>query len=97
MLEVSYLGKDLYDKVNQLVENAFYKIYRRGPEVYYRVDSISLDFNTCENEVDKPLITVNITCYTKVEGTYSVELDYFLDESDDFNVGSFYTSIVNAD
>lgn len=96
MLEVNYLGKDLYDKVNQLVEKAFYKIYRREPDISYEIDNISLDFATCENETDKPLITVSITCFTRIEGIFTVELDYFLDESDEFNIGSFYTSITNA-
>lgn len=96
MLEVNYLGKDLYDKVNQLVEKAFYRIYRRDPEISYEINNISLDFTTCEDETDKPLIIVSITCFTKAEGVFSVELDYFLDESDDFNVGSFYTSITNV-
>ena len=82
--------KDLYNKLNYLLDAAFYKIYKRDGEQYIIIDQISADYSTCEEEGDLPFIDVDVRYYTSTGGHHTCTLEYSLGESDAFNIGVFY-------
>ena len=49
-----YLGRELYDKIDSIVDKAFHKNYRYADDNWYSVDKIELDYCTCEDEEDLP-------------------------------------------
>ena len=89
---VEYLGRGLYDKINKLVGKAFHKIYTYDDNNWYEVEEIVLDYTTCE-ENDLPFVRVHLRCGTSFDGAFELDLEYSLDENDDFNLGRFYSTL----
>jgi len=84
----NYLGRELYSKVEKLVDRAFHRIY-----LYSEVNSFSiLDIklaDTLTDGDDIPIVNISVGCSTGFDGSFNVELEYNLEESDDYNVGFF--------
>ena len=89
-----YLGRDLYDKLESLVERAFYKIYDHSEANSCSIIDIEIDYSTCETDLDLPFIKLTAG-YSTSDGDFSLTLEYSLEESDDFNVGRFYERFDN--
>ncbi|MBQ6627931.1 MAG: hypothetical protein IJH65_03865 [Methanobrevibacter sp.] len=82
-----YLGRELYDKVDSVVNKAFHKYYTYSEDNWYSVDKIELDYCTCESEEDLPYTEVSVRFGTKCDNNFSITFHYFLEENDDFNMG----------
>ena len=82
-----YPGRDLYTKINKIVGKAFYTDYLYSEENWYSIDTILMNYSVSESEEDLPMITVEITFETTSTSAEIIEVDLFLDRSDDFNSG----------
>ena len=82
-----YPGRELYNKIDKIVSTAFYKDYTHCEENWYSVDSILLNYAANENSDDLPLITVEITFAGYSTTASTIEVDLWLDRSDEFNAG----------
>lgn len=85
---LTYPGKDLYSKVDKIVSKAFYTDYLYCDDNWYSIDSITLDYFSCDDDNEIPIITVEISYNTSYsEEPAQFEVDLFLNRSDDINVG----------
>jgi len=92
---VEYLGRELYDKINKLISKAFYKVYTKSDNNWFDIEAIRIDYSTVESDTDLPFVEVDVRCGTTFDGDYKVTLEFALEETDDFNVGRFYSTFVN--
>jgi len=83
----NYLGRDLYDKLDKIVDKAFHVIYSYTEENQYWIELIEMDYNTIDEDDDTPIITVTVGFSTKMDGEYKFEFNYNIKESDEFNIG----------
>lgn len=85
----NYLGRDLYNKINDIVNKSFHKIYRYSDDNQCYIETINLDYSLVEDGSydDLPLIYVALYCNTIADGEFKVTIDYFLDETDEYNIG----------
>lgn len=86
----NYLGRDLYEKLDKLVKQAFYRIYAHSKDNWYEINYIELDCGSTDSEFDFPFVKVEVSCNTLFDGMFDIELEYHLEESDEFNLGIFY-------
>ena len=84
---LTYPGKDLYRKVDKIVSKAFYTDYLYSEENWYTIDTILMNYSVSEDEDDLPIITVEITFKTASTSSETIEVDLWLDRTDDFNSG----------
>ena len=89
-----YPGYDLHKTIDNLVDKAFHKIYTYNEDNWYYVEEIALDYSTCEEGNDLPFVRVHLRCSTKFDGDFELDLEYSLDESDEFNLGRIYSYLV---
>lgn len=85
----NYLGRELYNKVEKLVDRAFHRIYLYSEVNSFGILEIKLDYTLADEEGDIPIVNVRIGCTTGFDGNFNVDLAYNLEESDDYNVGFF--------
>lgn len=85
----NYLGRELYSKVEKLVDRAFHRIYLYSEVNSFDILDIKLDYAFVDEEDDIPIVNVRVGCSTDFDGDFNVELEYNLEESDDYNVGFF--------
>ena len=83
------LGRELYSKVEKLVDRAFHRIYLYSEVNSFSILDIKLDYTFVDEEGDIPIVNVRVGCSTGFDGDFNVELEYNLEESDDYNVGFF--------
>jgi len=83
---INYPGRDLYSKIEKVVDRAFRDNLIKTDSTYYSINGISIDLSTIENEYDLPFIEVEIDI---VYDNYSQSLttNYWLDKSEDYNEG----------
>lgn len=82
-----YPGKDLYNKVDKIVSKAFYTDYLYCDENWYSIDKISLDYTTCDDKNENPIIYVEISYVAAYSELMHLTFDLLLNRSDDFNAG----------
>ncbi len=92
-----YPGRDLYTKVNKIVEKAFYTDYLYCDENWYTIDTILMNYSVSEDEDDLPIVTVEITFKTASASSETIEVDLWLDRTDDFNSGIVLAAFENCD
>ena len=83
---INYIGKDLYDKIEKVVNKAFRDTFIESEDTYCFIDEISLDYSTVESTYDLPFINVEIGVVYK-NNTESLTTNYFLDKSEEYNIG----------
>lgn len=84
----NYLGRELYSKVEKLVDRAFHRIYLYSEVNSFSILDIKLDYTLTDGD-DIPIVNISVGCSTGFDGSFNVELEYNLEESDDYNVGFF--------
>ena len=84
----NYLGRELYSKVERLVDRAFHRIYLYSEVNSFSILDIKLDYTLTDDD-DIPIVNISVGCSTGFDGSFNVELEYNLEESDDYNVGFF--------
>lgn len=83
-----YLGRELYNKIEHLVDNAFHKIYTSSENNIFQINTIKMDYSVIEDlKFEVPLIFIDVSCSTFADGEFEVTMDYFLDETDEYNIG----------
>ena len=85
----NYLGRELYSKVEKLVDRAFHRIYLYSEVNSFDILDIKLDYTLIDEAGDIPIVNISVGCSTGFDGSFNVELEYNLEESDDYNVGFF--------
>lgn len=90
----SYLGKDLFEKVRTLVSRSFYKIYSLDDKNWFSIESIEMNYLSCEDDLDYPMIYVELTIGDVVyPNGQTITVEISLSESDDFNVGHITSAL----
>ena len=92
----TYNGKNLYDKIYKIVDKAFHKLYLYSENNSFDILNIELDYTTIESELDIPDCQVKVGCSTTCDGNFNFKFDYYLDMSDDFNIGIAYSRLLDA-
>ena len=85
----NYLGRELYNKVEKLVDRAFHRIYLYSEVNSFGILEIRLNYTLADEDDEIPIVNVRIGCTTGFDGNFNVDLEYNLEESDDYNVGFF--------
>lgn len=92
----TYPGRDLYSDVYRVVDKAFHKLYTYSEYNSFDILSIVLDYTTIESELDVPDCKVKVGCSTTCDENFNFKFDYYLDMSNDFNLGVVYASLLEA-
>ena len=89
-----YTGWDLYNRVNNVVKTAFYKTFIQTDKTYCWVNGIHMNYRSIEDAYDTPGITVEIG-YSHLGKNHYLDVDFRLNESDEFNAG-YINSCIEA-
>ena len=92
-----YPGRDLYTKVNKIVGKSFYTDYLYSEENWYTIDTILMNYSVSDSDDDLPIITVEITFKTTFSRAETIEVDLWLDRTDDFNSGIVLAAFEGCD
>lgn len=78
----------LYNRIKNVLEDAFYDIFADVDGNWVSVDRIELDYQVIENRNDTPFVEVYASYkYTMNEEVVPFNFFFWLDKSDDFNAG----------
>ena len=82
-----YLGEELYNKIDEVIDKSFHKSYTRCSENSYEIEKVEMDYRTCEDDKDLPIINVTVYFHTLADGNLETDVPFNLSETDEYNVG----------
>ena len=86
-MQSNYLGRELYNKIDNLVNKVYHEVYTYNEKNWYHVERIELDYSVTEDDADVPLVDVLVRCGSVFDGTFEVTFHYSLEKGDEYNIG----------